>query len=105
MSTATRRPLGPVDLAVIGFAGELRQGGVRQAIADAVDRGAVRVLDVLLVAIAQNLMDLTRRDSAIFLLLLAYHVGFWTWKGTTVPLDCDNAFVYDLQVTKESTVD
>ncbi len=49
MSTATRRPLGPVDLAVIGFAGELRQGGVRQAIADAVDRGAVRVLDVLLV--------------------------------------------------------
>jgi len=28
-----------------------------------------------------------------------------TWKGTTVPLDCDNAFVYDLQVTKESTVD
>ena len=49
MSTATRRPLGRVDLAVIGFAGELRQGGVRQAIADAVDRGAVRVLDVLLV--------------------------------------------------------
>ena len=49
MSTATRRPLGPVDLAVIGFAGELRQGGVRQAIADAVDRGSVRVLDVLLV--------------------------------------------------------
>ena len=27
-----------------------------------------------------------------------------TWKGTTVPLDCENAFVYDLQVTKESTV-
>lgn len=27
-----------------------------------------------------------------------------TWKGTTVPLDCDNAFVYDLQVTKEPTV-
>ena len=49
MSTATRRPLGPVDMAVIGFAAELRQGGVRQAIADAVDRGAVRVLDVLLV--------------------------------------------------------
>jgi hypothetical protein len=49
MSTATRRPVGPVDLAVIGFTGELRQGGVRQAIADAVDRGSVRVLDVLLV--------------------------------------------------------
>lgn len=49
MSNATRRPLGPVDLAVIGFTGELRQGGVRQAIADAVERGSVRVLDVLLV--------------------------------------------------------
>lgn len=28
-----------------------------------------------------------------------------TWKGRTVPLTCDNAFAYDLQVTKESTVD
>ncbi len=49
MSPAPTRPVGPVDLAVIGFAGELRQGGVRQAIADAVDNGAVAVLDVLLV--------------------------------------------------------
>ncbi len=49
MSDARTRVLGPVDLAVIGFTGELRQGGVRQAIADAVDRGAVRVLDVLVV--------------------------------------------------------
>jgi hypothetical protein len=24
-----------------------------------------------------------------------------TWKGTTVPLDCADSFVYDLQVTKE----
>lgn len=24
-----------------------------------------------------------------------------TWKGTTVPLDCPESFVYDLQVTKE----
>lgn len=49
MSPAPRRPVGPVDLAVIGFAGELRQGGVRQAIADAVEKGSVAVLDVLLV--------------------------------------------------------
>lgn len=27
-----------------------------------------------------------------------------TWKGATAPLTCDNAFLYDLQVTKESTV-
>jgi hypothetical protein len=38
-----------VDLAVIGFRGELRQEGIRDAVARAVDRGAVRVLDVLLV--------------------------------------------------------
>jgi hypothetical protein len=43
------RPVGPVDLAVIGFTGELREGGIRDAIARAVDQGAVRVLDVLLV--------------------------------------------------------
>ena len=48
MSTTTG-PIGPVDLAVIGFRGELRQDGIRAAIARAVDRGAVRVLDVLLV--------------------------------------------------------
>jgi hypothetical protein len=49
MSTATTGPIGPVDLAVIGFRGELRQDGVRDAVARAVDKGAVRVLDVLLV--------------------------------------------------------
>ncbi|CAI9414248.1 hypothetical protein [Nocardioides sp. T2.26MG-1] len=27
-----------------------------------------------------------------------------TWKGASAPLTCDNAFVYDLQVTKEPTV-
>jgi hypothetical protein len=27
-----------------------------------------------------------------------------SWKGATAPLTCDNAFLYDLQVTKESTV-
>jgi uncharacterized RDD family membrane protein YckC len=48
------------------------------------DRLAAFVLDVILVVIAQHLLDLTRRDSAIFLLLLAYHIGFWAWKGTTV---------------------
>jgi uncharacterized RDD family membrane protein YckC len=36
------------------------------------------------VLIAQQLLDFTRRDSSFFLLLLAYHIGFWTWKATTV---------------------
>ena len=31
-----------------------------------------------------RLLDLNGDGSAIFLMLLAYHIGFWTWKGTTV---------------------
>lgn len=41
-------------------------------------------LDVLLVAIADGLMDLTERGGAFLILLLAYHIVFWIWKGTTV---------------------
>ena len=50
------------------------------------DRLIAFVLDVILVVIAQQILDLRRHndDSMIFLLLLAYHIGFWTWKGTTV---------------------
>jgi uncharacterized RDD family membrane protein YckC len=48
------------------------------------DRLAAFVLDVILVVIARQLLELTRRDSSFFLLLLAYHIGFWTWKTTTV---------------------
>ena len=45
------------------------------------DRLAAFVLDVILVAIAQTAIY---RGQRFFLLLLAYHIGFWTWKGTTV---------------------
>jgi uncharacterized RDD family membrane protein YckC len=49
------------------------------------DRLAAFLLDVILVAIARQLLNLYRApDNTIFLLLLAYHIGFWTWKSTTV---------------------
>jgi uncharacterized RDD family membrane protein YckC len=48
------------------------------------DRVAAGVLDLILVVFAWQLLDPIARDNAIFVLLLAYHVGFWTWKGTTV---------------------
>src|SRR5262249_17480018 len=50
------------------------------------DRLAPFLLHLLLRAPAPQAPDSPRRDSdsAIFLLLLAYHIGFWTWKGTTV---------------------
>ncbi|HXW05770.1 MAG TPA: RDD family protein [Vicinamibacterales bacterium] len=48
------------------------------------ERLSAFVLDVILVLIVRELFDLTDRDSTVFLLLLGYHIGFWTWKGTTV---------------------
>jgi uncharacterized RDD family membrane protein YckC len=48
------------------------------------DRLAAFGLDIILVVVVLHLLDLTKRDGEIFLLLLAYHIGFWTWKGTTV---------------------
>ncbi|MEO5744662.1 MAG: DUF6325 family protein [Terracoccus sp.] len=49
MEAAVVPPTGSVDVAVIVFEGELDQGGIRAAVARAVDAGSVRVLDVLLV--------------------------------------------------------
>jgi uncharacterized RDD family membrane protein YckC len=48
------------------------------------ERAAAFALDVILVLFAREILDLSRQEGGIFLLLLAYHVGFWTWKGTTV---------------------
>lgn len=48
------------------------------------DRAAAGVLDIILVVIVGQLLDSVTRDDAIFVLLLAYFIGFWTWKGTTV---------------------
>ena len=48
------------------------------------DRVAAGILDLILVIFAWQLLDRIARDNAIFLMLLAYNVGFWTWKGTTV---------------------
>jgi uncharacterized RDD family membrane protein YckC len=48
------------------------------------ERLAAFALDIILVLIAHALLDLTDRNGAFFLFLLAYHIGFWTWKATTV---------------------
>ena len=51
-----------------------------------IERAVAFVIDVALILILLNLLNGGRRyDDDIFIpLLLAYHVGFWTWKGTTV---------------------
>jgi uncharacterized RDD family membrane protein YckC len=48
------------------------------------DRLAALVLDVILVTMAVQLLDPRQEGRAFFLGLLAYHVGLWTWKQTTV---------------------
>ena len=47
------------------------------------DRVAAGILDLILVVLAYQLLDRFPRPN-FFLLLLAYNIGFWTWKGTTV---------------------
>jgi uncharacterized RDD family membrane protein YckC len=49
------------------------------------ERAAAFLLDVILVLIVRQMLVLYDHDGAVFfLMLLAYHVGFWAWKGTTV---------------------
>ncbi len=48
------------------------------------DRVAAFVIDCILVAIVVQLFDLSRHDGGFPLSLLAYHIAFWAWKGTTL---------------------
>jgi uncharacterized RDD family membrane protein YckC len=70
-TTADPIPFVPADLAVYPRAAFL-------------DRVAAFALDAILVGIAVNLLDLTRHDGWFPLLLLAYHIAFWAWRGTTL---------------------
>lgn len=48
------------------------------------DRAFGFAVDVALVLIIDNGLDLTHAPGGTVMLLLAYHVIFWAWKGTTV---------------------
>ncbi len=50
------------------------------------ERAAAFALDVILVVFVVRVRGIRGPDDEgrFFLLLLAYHIGFWTWKGTTV---------------------
>lgn len=48
------------------------------------DRLAAGVLDLILVIFAWQLLDPIFRGNGMFLLMLAYLIGFWTWKRTTI---------------------
>ena len=50
------------------------------------DRIAALALDLVFVAIIYNIFDRWwwRDEEAFFFFVLAYHIGFWAWKGTTL---------------------
>jgi len=49
------------------------------------ERLAAFALDVVLIVILINLFDFHRNwEEKAMLVALAYHIGFWTWKGTTL---------------------
>jgi len=48
------------------------------------DRVAAFALDAVLIGIAVNVLDLERHDGWFPLLLIAYHIAFWAWRGTTL---------------------
>jgi uncharacterized RDD family membrane protein YckC len=48
------------------------------------DRVAAFALDCLLVGIGVQLLDISRHGGWFPLMLFAYHVAFWAWKGTTL---------------------
>lgn len=71
-------PVPPPPVAVAGSLGLYPR-------ATFLDRVAAFALDALLVGIVANLAwNLSGDDEGYALLLLAYHVAFWAWKGTTL---------------------
>jgi len=62
------------------------------------DRAAAFVIDVVLVLFVVELLEgpfWFRNDDVLFPMLLAYFVGFWAWKGTTI-----GGIVVNLRVVK-----
>lgn len=48
------------------------------------DRVAAFAIDAILIGIVVNVLNLDRNDGSFPLLLLAYHIAFWAWRGTTL---------------------
>jgi uncharacterized RDD family membrane protein YckC len=77
------------------------QGLAQYPRATFLDRLAAFVLDCILVAIANALLDLNRNnDGSFFFLLLCYHIAFWAWKGTTL-----GGIICNLRVTRTDGTD
>lgn len=60
------------------------QGLAQYPRAPFMDRLAAFVLDCVLVAVINALLNRHSDDGFYFFLLMAYHIFFWAWKGTTL---------------------
>ena len=69
-------PLGPVDVYIIGFPGNNFRGEIVPAILEQVEKGVIRVVDVLFVAkdLDGNVAVLTIEDLVIEFVLVALEV-------------------------------
>lgn len=76
------------------------KGLAQYARATFLDRLAAFVLDCILVAIANSLLDMHRNDGFFFFLLLGYHIAFWAWKGTTL-----GGIICHLRITRTDGAD
>lgn len=64
---------------------QVRTGGLANyPRATFLDRLAAFAVDAILVAIICELLEWNRYEGTFPLLLLAYHIAFWSWKGTTL---------------------
>lgn len=80
-------PAAPVETphaAAVAAAPVYTSGLAQYPRATFLDRVAAFALDAILIAIAGAAMDLERYDGLYPLALLAYHIAFWAWKGTTL---------------------
>jgi hypothetical protein len=49
-----------------------------------VERAAALLLDIVLVMVVNDMFDLSRKGPGGLILLIAYHIGFWVWRGATI---------------------
>ena len=80
VSSAPQAAALPVDQPSPAFT----QGLAQYPRATFLDRVAAFALDCVLVAIAGTILDMERYEELYLFALLAYHVAFWAWKGTTL---------------------
>jgi uncharacterized RDD family membrane protein YckC len=72
----------PVATASPAAAAAARIAGL--PLAGFVERFAALILDLVLVLVVNDTFDLGRKGPGALILLLAYHIGFWMWRGATV---------------------